>query len=186
MMLNVCKRSLWLVIPHRVSSLDGTVMMKVSVLVLAFVLAGATVEAADVKVTFLSDPPGAVLYSEEVPGSPKQWGYTPYFLKFSVPKKWSECSHTPPLRVRWLSGAEASIEALTLCPEFGKNQQFTFMRPSGAPGAEVDGQFAILLLQQQASAPPPPAYIPPPVEPVRLPTHCTSTVIGTQIFTNCY
>lgn len=148
-------------------------------LLLAVLLGAVNGEAADVKVTFQSDPPGATLYSEDIPGTLKLWGYAPLILKFQVPRNWKDCIHTNPMRVRWLSGAEAAVSGIELCPQVGKNQQFTFMRPAGIPGAEIDGQFAIQLMQRQA--PPPSVYVPPPA-----PVHCTSTVIGRQVFTNCY
>lgn len=154
-----------------------------NMLAVMLLLSAATVEAADVKVALRSDPPGAMVYTGPLPAGSDQvkaWGYAPLVLKWAVPRRWNSCLQTEPIRVRWLSGAEATIPSLQLCPQTGKNQQFTFMRPTGVPGVEIDGQFAVQLLQQ-APAAPAAVYAPSPQ-----PVHCTSTLIGRQVFTNCY
>jgi hypothetical protein len=137
---------------------------------------------ADVSVTIQSDPIGATLY-EQIDGVLKMWGYTPFKLKYKTPRRWSGCTSTKPLRVRWISGAEANIESLQLCAQTGKNQQFTFMRPVGVPGVEIDGEMAIAMMKQQNV--PAPVYIPPP-PPAKTPTTCTPTVIGNMVRTRCY
>jgi hypothetical protein len=155
-------------------------LARIGVLSLALSISTSYAEANDVKVTFLADPTGATLY-EEVNGSYKLWGYTPLILKWQVPRKWSTCVALSPMKVRWVSGAEASI-TLKVCPQTGKNQQFVFQRPSGVPGAELDAKFAIATMRNATLA------VPPPPAPIYIPhtTHCTSTVIGNQVFTNCY
>jgi hypothetical protein len=140
----------------------------------------AATKGGDAKVTFQSDPPGATLYEvRDEDGTAKPWGYTPRVLEYPAPTKWTECMNTRPVRVRWLSGAEAELDSLQLCPKDGKKRQFTFMRPAGVPGAEIDGQFALQLGEK--NAPKPSVYVPP-----AKPTFCTSRLIGTQVFTNCY
>ncbi len=157
-----------------------TGLARIGVLSLALSLPTSYAAANDVKVSFLSDPTGATLYEDNA-GSLKLWGYTPFVLKYQVPRRWKACVALKPLKVRWVSGAEASI-TLEVCPQTGKNQQFVFQRPTGVPGLELDVQFAIAMLQNARLAAPPPAavYIPP------APRHCTSTAIGNQVFTNCY
>lgn len=164
----------------------STSLARVGVLSLVLALSTSYAEAADVKVTFQSDPIGATLY-EEVNGSQKLWGYAPFTLKFQVPRKWTTCMSLTPMTVRWVSGAQASI-TLSVCPQTGKNQQFTFQRPTGVPGVELDVQFAIAMMQNAAAAATAaaqaaarPVYVPPPA-----PKHCASTVIGNQVFTDCY
>lgn len=155
--------------------------MHARLLALLFTLTVATsAHAADVKVTFQSDPPGATLYTV-LNDTPRLWGYAPIVMKWGVPKKWTTCLQTEPILVRWLSGAEARIDTLRLCPQVGKNQQFSFIRPTGVPGVEIDGQFAVQILQQRAPAP---VIIPPYVPPAQ--THCTSQIIGRRVVTNCY
>ena len=160
----------------------NTGLASVSLLAVALSLSASSAQAADVKVTFLSDPTGATLY-EEVKGTQKLWGYAPVTLKWQVPRKWKACITLSPMKVRWVSGAEASI-TLQVCPQAGKNQQFVFQRPAGVPGLELDAQFAIEMLRNAALAAPPstPEYVAPPPAP----QHCTSTLIGNQVFTNCY
>lgn len=152
--------------------------MRVTIMCVVLVLT-ASVVRADVTVTFQSDPIGATLY-EEIEGVLKMWGYTPFRLKYKTPRRWSGCMDSKPLRVRWVSGAEANIDRLQLCSQVGKNQQFTFLRPLGVPGVEVDGQMAIAILQRQSV--PQPVYVPP----ARTPTACTSTAIGNTVSTRCY
>jgi hypothetical protein len=158
----------------------GMSLATIGALSLALSLPTSYAAANDVKVTFQSDPTGATLY-EDSAGSQKLWGYTPVVLKYQVPKRWNACMALKPLKVRWASGAEASI-TLNVCPQTGKNQQFVFQRPTGVAGLELDVQFAIAMLRNAAIAAeaPAPVYIPP------APKHCTSTVIGNQVFTNCY
>lgn len=157
---------------------------RIGVLLLAVYLLPSNAAANDVKVTFQSDPTGATLY-EEVNGSQKLWGYAPITLKYQVPRKWKACMSLNPLKVRWASGAEASI-TLSVCPQTGKNQQFTFQRPTGVPGLELDVQFAIAMLQNAAAAAAAQAAAEPVYIPSPAPMHCTSQVIGSQVFTNCY
>lgn len=105
-------------------------------------------------VTISSDPVGATLYSGD-----RNWGYTPFRLKWDLGKRFfkdGRCSTTEPIKVRWASGGEASLPALVLCAQQGKNQQFTFVRPD-SPGREIDALFAIELARltqsrQQANA----------------------------------
>jgi hypothetical protein len=169
------------------TNLLGVNLARIAALSLAVSLPSRYASANEVKVTFLSDPTRATLY-EEVGGSQKTWGYTPVILKYQVPRKWNACMALKPLKVRWASGAQASI-TLSVCPQTGKNQQFVFQRPTGVPGADIDAQFAIAMLQNPARAAaeaPAPVYIPPIYIPPA-PRHCTSTVIGNQVsdFTIC-
>lgn len=151
-------------------------------LALASLVAGAA-KTKTIEVTYVTDIPGATLYENE-----RAFGMTPITLKYQLQEG---CTNVRPLTVRWPSGAEASVSALTVCTKTGKKQHFSFNRPLGFPGREVDAQFALQLAQaaaqrQQASA----AYwlalseslrVPPPAQAV----HCTSNVIGNQVFTTC-
>lgn len=130
-----------------------------------------------------SDPPGATVYMNEA----KQYvGYAPAWVKYDkLPRgfiKRGDCQKTQPLLVRWVSGAEATLEP-TICGSGGKKQQLTFVRPSETPGRELDAQFAaeIIRATQAQSAPPAVVYVPR-----QRPQNCTSTLIGNRVFTNCY
>jgi hypothetical protein len=141
--------------------------------------------AADVKLIILSDPPGATVYEGE-DATLKSWGYAPIVLQWQKPRSWKSCLQTRPMRVRWVSGAEVSFPTIALCPAQGKEQQITFMRPTGVDGAEIDAQFGLqvqMLRTQQAIAAAA-AEPPPPVS--QRPLHCASRLIGSQVFTNCY
>ena len=79
------------------------------------------------------------------------------------------------------------LTALTACPQNGRNQQFTFMRPTGLPGREIDAQFGLQVQQlrlQQAQANE--AAGVPQVPQIQRQLHCIANVIGNQIFTNCF
>lgn len=105
-------------------------------------------------VTYLSDPPGAVLYEGQ-----QNFGYTPKTLYYQVTQE-AEKNGYKILRgtsVQWASGAAASIPSLRCDLRIGLNQQFTFMRPKGIPGLEADYRFAlelekIRIMQQQTRA----------------------------------
>ena len=156
-------------------------------------------------ITYYSDPSGAMLYS-----AGKFMGVTPLNLTYPIARK-GQCQYTEPLLVRWGSGAEASQSALTLCPEPGYNKQWSFIRPTGIPGRDIDMQFAIALqrnaiLQQQAnaqneanliqawgvisSAINTPTYnTNKPNTNININTNtnirCTSTNVGTTVYTTC-
>jgi len=131
---------------------------------------------ASVRVTYLSDPPGAAVYE-----GGKQWGRAPVTLIYHPPGRFTECLRLNPVTLRWVSGAEATVDALDACPAAGRDQQFTMFRPKGVEGLELDVQYAIALLQPAAARP----SAEPPPAPITMPRNCTTTVIGNQIFTNC-
>lgn len=132
---------------------------------------------ADTKltVTFRSDPPGATIYENG-----KAWGAAPMALRYNAPGRFTACLPLRPITLRWVSGAEVALNDVQACPAAGKKQEFTVFRPEGVPGAEIDAQYAVALVQQRATAQ---AAAPVPV--VTAPKFCTTTVIGTQIFTTC-
>jgi len=113
-------------------------------LVAAFTgFAGASLVAdTKVKVTYVSDPPGATLYEDG-----RAWGPMPVTLEYLVPGRFKTCEPLKPVLARWVSGAEAEAPPLRICPEHGKNQQVGFVRPSGVPNRELDVEFAIELLR---------------------------------------
>jgi len=110
--------------------------------------------ANTLKVTYHSDPPGAVLYQEN-----QQFGYAPTTLNYKVTDEDKKRGYTI-LRgttVRWASGASATISSLRADLSTGYNQQFTFIRPENYPGREADVRFSLELqklaiMQRQAKA----------------------------------
>lgn len=155
-------------------------------------LVAAVSEANDVKVKLVSLPEGASVFTTQPDGSEKLWGTGPVTLQWKVPNKWKECFTTEAVKVRWISGVEASVTGLNVCPQTGKNQQFVFQRPVDAPGVELDVQYAVALMQsataaaaaaEQARAARRAALLAlvPPRQKI-----CTSNIVGTQVFTYCY
>jgi hypothetical protein len=174
----------------------------------AFLMAAASAMAGDLKIHVLSDPPGALVYLTNRAGVESFHGQTPQEVKYLLVQEDKGCRDTKPLRVRWVSGAEATILTLHLC----KNDSllktpFVFTRPA-VPGVEVDAQYAIdlernaLLRQQaalqfllasrlnQAAALTALPYVLPtgqtPTAPLApMPVNCMSTLIGNTIYTTC-
>jgi hypothetical protein len=142
------------------------------------------------KVTYQSDPPGAAVYQ----GS-QLFGYTPVTLEYQVTDedRRAGTKRLQGTRVKWASGATASIDVLTADLRLlGLTQQFTFERPD-VPGRDIDLRYALEiermnLQRQQASAEANRAFweslranTPPPRQTV----NCTSTAIGNMVTTNC-
>lgn len=173
---------------------------------LIVVLATATPAWADsVTVLFSSDPIGASVYANS---NEQPFGYAPVTLKYELPKgflKGSACQTMQPVKVRWVSGAEAQIEP-DICPGSGKKQQFVFQRPVQVPGADIDATFAIqvqqlMLARQQQRASDFGRALSDAfynmaeqarrradiAERTRLKLlNCTSTLVGDTVYTNCF
>lgn len=157
------------------------------------VLSPSTAHASDVKVTILSIPAGATVFTTQPDGTEKAWGGSPVRLKWQLPKRWTECFTTESVKVRWISGVEASVAGVEVCPRNGTNQDFLFQRPNDLPRIELDVQYAIALMQSAAAA----AAAAQRADDALAadiarafqrpqPKICTSNVIGNQIFTYCY
>ncbi|HXI11336.1 MAG TPA: hypothetical protein VNM92_01655 [Thermoanaerobaculia bacterium] len=145
----------------------------------------ASAQTTKIEVTYHSDPPGASVYEEG-----RLWGVAPIKIKYNLAGKFKECAALKAVTVRWVSGAEVSMGELTICPQNGKKQQFSFMRPTGIPGIELDVTFAIDMMRSQAaqhaaSAASDAAGAAAVAAVFQRPKQCITTVIGTQIFTNC-
>ena len=148
--------------------------------------------ASNLRVTYYSDPPGALLYQGE-----QRWDYTPFTLQYKITEENKRLGYVVlrGTQVRWASGASASIEGLRAYLNVGRNQQFTFIRPQNFPGREIDIQFVlelekISIMRQQLT------LQNEQLELQRLQTiwqqnqtktmNCTSQRIGDFIYTNCH
>lgn len=163
--------------------------------------------ASHLKVTYDSDPPGAVLYQGQ-----QRFGYTPYTLQYTVSKEDKERGYKvlAGASVRWASGATAELNSLTAdLKRYGFSQQFTFQRPENVLGREIDERFSLELnrtraMERQAAAQEEQAAaqqrqaaaqearardeqykINSPIN-VNSITNCTSTVFGNTVNTSCY
>jgi hypothetical protein len=141
--------------------------MKRAVLVAAIVALSipAVVSAARThKITLVihSTPEAAQLLLDDVP---RLVGVTPWAVPYEIT---GDCGRTQAIAVRWASGAEASVPAVSLCTKTGKRQQVTFERPATVAGLEVDLQVAyqqavlaeLQAIRRAAEDPPPPALRP--------------------------
>ncbi len=106
-----------------------------------------------VRVTYLSDPPGATVYAGGQPLGP-----TPFTAAIPADKAYEAggCMPLGDASVRWVSGAQAALTGLAACAAAGPNLQFMFVRPD-VPGRDKDAMFALelernALLRAQAEA----------------------------------
>jgi hypothetical protein len=107
------------------------------------------------QMTYHSDPEGATLYQGNT-----RFGYTPLMVTYQDASRLfraGTCLPLQPVQVRWASGAAATATNLKACPAQGYSQQYSFLRPLSAPGADVDASFAVQIqrngiLQQQSDA----------------------------------
>lgn len=152
-------------------------------------------------ITFHSDPEGATLYANN---ANQLFGYAPTRLKYTPEKQFRDgtgCMRLQGAMVRWASGAEMSIGALEACPQNGGEQQFVFKRPDDIPGREIDVMVALeqqrfAVMSEQARATQRAAYwqslsaqYATQIErnrQIRLRMNCTSSVVGSYVYTNCY
>lgn len=159
------------------------------------VFASAGLSAETLLLTINSDPQGATVYTN---ASETLVGYAPVTLKYKVSrdfKRKGECEVLQPIRVRWASGAESSAPKVTACGSASLKQEINFTRPVAAPGQELDAMFAIqvqqlALMQAQAKAQAEADLISQLTAAFKIPAPttktCYSTIIGKQVFTNCY
>lgn len=169
-------------------------MNHLSRLAIALLLSGICAGCASLRVTYHSEPEGALLYEGGT-----LWGVTPMTLKYQMPSTFTrqgDCLTLRPSTVRWASGAEASIPGLQVCPQQGREQQFVFARPTGLPGRELDVQVAIQSLQNQltqqlVAAEQDAAFwqlygaLIQQNRAAQQTLNCTSNVIGQTVFTSC-
>ena len=172
-----------------------------TLLVLMMLVAGCATTSTALNVTYLSDPPGAVLYQET-----QRFGYTPMTLQYPVTNEDQKRGYKllKGTSVRWMSGASAEISSLRADLNTGLNQQFNFARPDNYPGREDDFRFSLELernaiMRRQAQAQEDQAFFqmynaiskpqqiqqPAPLV-LPKPRNCTSTVVGNTVRTTCY
>lgn len=148
----------------------------------------ASARDVTVSVTVFSDPLGATVYANT---AAQRAGYSPVLVKYKFnAKAWKSgaCQPVQPIKVRWVSGAEATLNAIRVCPANGTKQELTFMRPDGMAGVEVDASFAIELQRisaGQASAAYAAAQAAAGAVVVQKPVYCTSRLVGSRVFTTC-
>lgn len=70
-------------------------------------------------------------------------GTTPTTVTYNAAAQFGagQCITVQLLTAQWASGATSAV-APTLCPATGYSQQYTFLRPAGVAGAEVDARIA--------------------------------------------
>ncbi len=111
------------------------------------VLAGCAtpLKQNQVRVTFYSEPPGAMIYWKD-----HAYGIAPQTLTFDLPDDAVRRGYLDDnfIRALWPSGAEAKGVRLTTQVREG---EFKFSRPPNAPGLDKDLAYAVQLRQIQAA-----------------------------------
>jgi hypothetical protein len=164
----------------------------VPLLVGTLVLGGCATQAS---LTVFSQPEGAYL-TEKATG--KVYGAAPTTIVYDSKAllnftNANGCYLVKGFEARWVSGATASLEQITLCGSSTDAYNITFSRAANYPDLERDLQFALQLQslraqQQQAGAAQDAAAaavfraFTPPANPV----NCRSTQYGNTVRTNCY
>jgi PEGA domain-containing protein len=128
-------------------------MRRLGILAFAFWAAVAVLSADSVQLKIVTDPTGASV----VLGG-KELGISPVLVTSDMGKdflKGKQCGFIESLRVTWASGAGVVMERIDVCPEGGKTQTVTFLRPP-VPALEIDETFArqvqdVAIDQQQAA-----------------------------------
>lgn len=156
-------------------------------------LAGCATQAS---LTVFSQPEGAYI-SEK--GTGTVYGMAPatvfYDSKVLASSKGADgCYRVKGLDARWVSGATAGLELITLCGASNGTYNITFSRAPNYPDLERDLQFALQLQsiraqQQQARAEQDAAAAAVYrafTLPQQKPVNCTSIQIGNTVQTNCY
>jgi len=155
--------------------------------------------AADVWVTIASDPAGAsIFWTSPGPVDPHElaFGATPQRIKVELGRQ--PCVDTHAIRVRWVSGVEATLPTVRVC-KGARQEPLTFIRPSGVAGLETDARYALDLARfdqaerairqrhQDASERTAIAALGVLLPPVAItPTvRCTSELVGTSVYTTC-
>lgn len=118
------------------------ILLLILLTICEFLVGCATaLEPNQVRVTFKSDPPGAMLYSQE-----KEWGMAPQTRTYTGNLSKGIIINAPVIAV-WASGAKYSY---TYPYEIGKEWTSTISRPKNAPGLEKDLNFAYGLKRKEA------------------------------------
>jgi hypothetical protein len=144
------------------------------------------------KVTYQTNPPGAMIYESGV-----FKGYSPVTLIYNFPLKDRENPYVilRGTEAKWASGASAKIDNLKAYWSNGVTQGFIFNRPEGVDGLTEDIKFSLevqkmTIMQQQAQAQRDANFLMfnsmmQNSQPKRIKTNCSSNVIGNTIFTDC-
>ena len=102
--------------------------------------------ANQLQMTYYSDPPGATLYAGD-----RNLGRAPLTFHYDISEADQKrgSMNLQGLTARWVSGASQSYGTVTTNLNIGKNQYFTFKRPSDAPGLSTDMNYALELEKLQ-------------------------------------
>ncbi|MDE2078692.1 MAG: hypothetical protein KGI91_16730 [Burkholderiales bacterium] len=159
---------------------------------LACGLAGCSTQAS---LTVYSQPEGAYLVEK---GSGKSYGVAPTTVVYDAStlknfRNAEGCYVVKGFEAKWVSGATAALELITLCGSSTGAYNITFSRPQDYPNLDKDLQFALQVqstraLQQQARAAQDAAdaaFYNNLIQQQRSTVNCTSTQFGNTVQTRC-
>jgi len=142
--------------------------------------------------TFKCDPIGATIYQIDN----VKLGSCPVRLQYKITDQDRERGYLILRGVTaiWVSGASLTVNPINAHLSVGREQQLVLDRPRSLPNYEVDANYALNLernriLQEQAEAQETQAIIgaiSPMLTRPNMGTHCTTSYIGGQAYTNCY
>lgn len=89
----------------------------------------STSSGTSISVRFESDPPGAMLVSND---SGTVLGTAPFTLTYLAPHQWASCVAYDGFRARWTGGSQVVAQRLELCPGAGREQSIRVAAPKGA------------------------------------------------------
>jgi hypothetical protein len=126
----------------RIRALSGLILVLVGALT-----GGCVTSRPMLNVTYHSDPEGATIYEGErlLGSTPITFNYPAAEARFRA----GQCLTLLPTKARWVSGVTVESGLMRVCPGNTPNQQHVFIRPMGAPGIDLDVNYA---LQSQANA----------------------------------
>lgn len=109
---------------------------------LVLILSNCATTPGEMEVTYLSDPPNAALYQAD---TNMQIGRAPQKVTYPISKEQNALGKLtlPSVTARWPSGANSSTGSIEAFVNAGTAQEFTLIRPVGAPGADIDAKFAV-------------------------------------------
>jgi hypothetical protein len=164
--------------------------MRLLLLAILLLTGCSSIQSDKTDITFYSYPAGA-----KISQGGKNFGAAPVTLTFT---RTPNTLTTNPLTATWMSGATTTLP-ISFAPYtthffFPDRQTYTFQRPQGANGTEVDIQWAIYLEQQNKNQREERAAAlkqlgegfksyGESITPKS--TSCTSSVYGNQVYTNC-
>ncbi len=121
-------------------------MRRLIIVALVMLLGGC---ANKLYISYLSDPPGATVYS-----GAQNYGPAPVRVWYEVSDadRANGFKILQGVKMRWVSGAEAEVASLRADLSLGTEQHYTLPRPAAFAGADIDARYAVEIQRSRAAA----------------------------------